>query len=189
MRETGAAVIEHGLPELPEQLTHQMRIPFCSWSAGCCAVVAFMQFSPGQQPGRMEASALKMPYFRQDGRWVPVPRQGFLALSLGFDPVAGPDYGRRLDGSTITYCQFSHGDSHEPGQPASTVLGFASPDVKYLAVTQDGQQDYRPLQSHFGAYLVCVEKPGPFDVAAFDSDGQLLETLAYPLPGYRRLAA
>jgi hypothetical protein len=38
---------------------------------------------------------------------------------------------------------------------------LVSPEVKYLAVIQDGQQDYRPLQSHIGTYLVCLEKPGP----------------------------
>ncbi len=41
------------------------------------------------------------------------------------------------------------------------------------------------LRSHFGSYLACAEKPGLFDVAAFDSDGNPLATLAYLPPGHR----
>jgi hypothetical protein len=37
----------------------------------------------------------------------------------------------------------------------------------------------------FSTYLVCVEQPGPFDVAASDNDGKLLKFLQYPPPGYR----
>jgi hypothetical protein len=87
----------------------------------------------------------------------------------------------------MTYGRFGYRDSHEPGRPATSTLGYVSPDVKYLAVIQDGQLDYRPLQSHFGAWAVCVEKPGAFDVAAFDSDGKLLTRLEYPPPSFYRL--
>jgi hypothetical protein len=57
--------------------------------------------------------------------------------------------------------------------------------VKYLAVIQNGRLDYRPLRSHFGAWAVCVEKPGIFDVAAFDSNGKLLKCLEHPFPLHR----
>ena len=86
----------------------------------------------------------------------------------------------------MTYGSFEYRDSHEPGRPGTVVLGHVSPDVIYLAVIQDGQQDYRPLQSHFGAWAVCVEKPGAFDVAAFDSDGKLLTYLERPAYRPRR---
>lgn len=69
----------------------------------------------------------------------------------------------------MTYGRVGYRDSHEPDRRAASTLGSASSDVKYLAVIQDGQLDYRPLHSHFGAWAVCVEKPGAFDVAAFDS--------------------
>jgi hypothetical protein len=32
---------------------------------------------------------------------------------------------------------------------------------------------------------VCVEKPGIFDVAAFDADGKLLKCLEQPFPLHR----
>src|SRR5262249_12297957 len=129
-----------------------------------------------------------MSFARDDGRWVPPQGERFFGYSSndGLDPVADPGYRRHLDGSTITYGQFSPGNGHEPGRPAGTAFGHVSPEVKYLAVIQDGQEDYRPLRSHFGTYLVCAEKQGPFDVAAFDSDGRLLSVLQYPHPMGRR---
>lgn len=183
--ETGAEVVERGLPELPSQLTHQMSIPMCCWAAQCRAEVTFMQFRPRPEDGRMAAMTTTVPYARQDGRWVPPRGNQFLFSSYAFDPVTDPGYDRHLDGDTMTYGQFRRGDSHQPGRPASSALGHVSRAVKYLAVIQDGQQDYRPLQSHFGAWAVCVEKPGIFDVAAFDSDGKLLKCLEQPFPLHR----
>jgi hypothetical protein len=85
----------------------------------------------------------------------------------------------------MTYGMFSPRDTHQPGRPASTAFGHVSPEVKYLAVIQYGQQDYRALHSHLGTYLVCVERPGRFDVAAFDVHGELLDIHQYPHPMHR----
>jgi hypothetical protein len=155
--QTGAEVIEHGLPELPPQLTYQMSIPMCYWAAECCAEVTFMRFLRRPEDGHMAALTTTVPCARQDGRWVPPRGNQHLLSSYAFDPVTDPDYDRHLDGSAMTYGKFRGGDSHEPGHPASSALGHVSPAVKYLAVIQDGHQDYRPLQSHFGAWAVCVE--------------------------------
>jgi hypothetical protein len=187
-RQTGARVLEHGLPDLPASLTYQMWIPLCYWTGECCGVVAFMFFSPDPEDGHIRPLTTLMPYSREGDRWVPLPGNIFAAggINDGFDPVIDRDYSRHLDGSTMTYGTFAPRDGHEPGRPASTALGHVSQEVKYLAVIQDGRQDYRPLQSHFGTYLVCVEKPGPFDIGAFDRDGKHLETLQHPSPMYRR---
>ncbi len=64
-----------------------------------------------------------------------------------------------------------------PGYPAMVVAGRAAPEVRYLAVIQDGQEDRRPLESHFGAWVVCTERPGPFQIAGFDEHGTLLARL------------
>jgi hypothetical protein len=34
--------------------------------------------------------------------------------------------------------------------------GHASPAVKYIALVQDGREDLRPLESHFGAWVVSA---------------------------------
>jgi hypothetical protein len=186
-RQTGAQVLEGGPPELPSRLTHQMWIPLCCWAGQCCGVVAFMYFAPDHEDGHMRPVTTLVPYTREDGRWVAPQGNSFYGYSNndGFDPLSDPDDRRHLDGSTMTYGRFSPRGSHQPGRPASTAVGHVSPEVRYLAVIQDGQQDYRALHSHFGTYLVCVEKPGPFDVAAFDSDGKLLDVHQYPHPMHR----
>ena len=36
-----------------------------------------------------------------------------------------------------------------------------------------------PVQSHFGAWVVCAERLGPFQVTGLASDGTVLATLDY----------
>jgi hypothetical protein len=136
-----------------------------------------MLFGPDPETGRIQARTTLMRYTRGDGRWIPPQGNTIGAFSLknGFNPLTDPDDRRHLDGRTMTRFRFDTRDIREHGQYASLVQGHVSSEVKYLAVIQDGQQDYRPLRSHFGNYVVCLEKPGPFDVAAFDSNGKLLE--------------
>jgi hypothetical protein len=185
--QAGAEVIENGLSELPSRLTHQMSIPIAYWSAECCAVVAFMQFRRDYDTGQVWAATCTVPYAREDGQWVPPRHSVFYWQSYAFDPVTDPGCDRHLDGNAMTYGAVGENAGHEPGQPASVTLGHVSPAVRYLAVIQDGRQDYRPLQSHFGAWVVCLEQPGIFDVAAFDSDGSLLACLEHPFPFTRHL--
>jgi hypothetical protein len=180
-------VIESGLPELPSRLTHQMSIPISYWSGECCAVVAFMQFRRDPDTGQMWAATCVVPYAREDDRWVPPRHDVFSWRSFAFDPVIDPGYDRHLDGNAMTYGDAGENAGHEPGRPASFTLGNLSPSVKYLTVIQDGQQDYRPLQSHFGAWVVCTEQLGIFDVAAFDAQGRLLACLEHPFPFTRHL--
>jgi hypothetical protein len=70
----------------------------------------------------------------------------------------------------------------EPGYPAAVVVGRVAPAVTQIALVQDGHEDRRSLESHFGAWVVCAEKPGPYDVAAFDDYGVMLATLQRPFP-------
>jgi hypothetical protein len=68
-----------------------------------------------------------------------------------------------------------------PGRPAFIATGRAAPEVKYLAVVKDGHEDRRPLESHFGAWVVCTEQPGPFEVTALDATGTVLASLPHPI--------
>ncbi|HVB46279.1 MAG TPA: hypothetical protein VNF47_26720 [Streptosporangiaceae bacterium] len=43
--------------------------------------------------------------------------------------------------------------------------------MKYLALIQDGHEDRRRPDNHFGAWVVLADKPGPFTVAAIDETG------------------
>ncbi len=182
--DTGGRVIEHGLPALPKILTYQMSIPVCYWTADSCAVVAFVHFRPSPQDGIMRAMMTIVNYTRDTGEWTTPSSGSFASSSYAFDPVANPSYQRHLDGNAMTY---GHTSQQAPtlGRPASTAFGYVAPEVRYLAVIQGGRQDRRELQSHFGAWIVCTEWPGTFDVAAFDNQGELLTRLEHPFPRLR----
>ena len=42
---------------------------------------------------------------------------------------------------------------------------------------QDGSEDRRPLESHFGAWVVCTEQPGEFEVAGLDQEGNVVDSI------------
>ena len=111
MRETGIAVLEHGLPALPEALTYQMSVPVAYWKAERCAVVLFLA-----------------------------------------------------------------------GSPAMVVHGRVGPAVAHLVLTQDGHEDRRRLESHFGAWVVCTEQSSNFQVAALDENGIVLASIDESFP-------
>jgi hypothetical protein len=80
----------------------------------------------------------------------------------------------------IVYGGSSQAGEVRPGHPAFIATGRAAPEVKYLAVIKDGHEDRRPLESHFGAWVVCTGQPGSFDVAGLDANGIVLASLPHP---------
>jgi hypothetical protein len=177
-RRTGASVIEHGLPGLPEVLTYQMSIPVAYWRAPSCAVVLFLRFE--QWDGKFWPKVTMGTYFRDGERWT--AHRMWAGKSWPHDPIAKPDTLRDLAGKTIGSSGGASTKQAEPGYPAAVAIGRAASTVKQIALIQNGHQDRRPLESHFGAWTVCTDKPGPYDVAAFDEHGAMLATLQHPFP-------
>ena len=62
------------------------------------------------------------------------------------------------------------------------VHGQAGPAVTHLALIQDGCEDHRPLESHFGAWVVCIEQASPFQVTALDASGTALASIEESFP-------
>lgn len=48
---TGIEVLDHGLPALPDVLSHQMSVPVAFWKAASCSVVLFLKYSRVNLPG------------------------------------------------------------------------------------------------------------------------------------------
>lgn len=71
----------------------------------------------------------------------------------------------------------SRTDTPPPGRLAEIMHGRVAPNVKQLALIQDGYEDRRPLDSHFGAWVVCTENPAPFRVVALDENGLVLDEI------------
>jgi tetratricopeptide (TPR) repeat protein len=180
MVRAGLDVLEHGLLPLPDVLAHEMAIPVAYWKAGPCAVVLILRFS--YLTGEPTPMAMPVTYSRAaDGTWE-APTGAFSAGSFSHDPIADPGGQRDLGGRPMTGGRGSWATEITPGSPASIVTGRAAPEVRYLAVVKDGQEDRRPLESHFGAWVVCNEQPGPFDVVGFSEGGDVLSRIPHSFP-------
>jgi hypothetical protein len=69
------------------------------------------------------------------------------------------------------------------GGGAGTIRhGRVAPAVTEIGLIQNGHEDRRPLESHFGAWVVWTDEPS-FHVTAYDNNGVMLadieESLAY----------
>ncbi len=170
MRQSGITVLRDGLTPLPETLTHQMAIPVAYWTARHCAVVLFLQFSRHhleQLPITVMAT-----YSRDHDTWK--PDSHWLGTGAHHDPIADPGDRREMDGQAMTTSGGSHNDTPAPGQPAAIQIGRAAPEVTQLALTQDGHEDRRPLDTHFGFWVICTEQPTPFHITGLDHKGTVL---------------
>ena len=56
--------------------------------------------------------------------------------------------------------------------PRSVVL--VAPAVTAIGLIQNGREDLRPLQSHFGAWVVCTDESSPYRITAYDKSGVML---------------
>ena len=160
MASTGIAVLANGLPPLPEPLTHRMAIPMAWWAARDTAVVLFLTFSRHRRT--WDPAALMVTFTRQDGAWEPGTHWHGTSFH---DPVTDPGGLYGLDGRPI---------ASSGGLGGIICHGTAAPAVKYLALIQDGRQDRRPLDNHFGAWVIRADKPGQLAIAALDEDGTTL---------------
>ena len=106
--------------------------------------------------------ALMATFTRQDGDWKPHTHWHGTSFH---DPFTDPGGSYGLAGRPIAYSGGSSGIIWH---------GTAAPAVKYLALIQDGHEDRRPLDNHFGAWVICADKPGQVTVAALDQDGATL---------------
>jgi tetratricopeptide (TPR) repeat protein len=176
MVRTGMDVLDHGLPALPETLSYHMAVPVAYWVAGQCAVVLVLHFSRDRR-GTPDVTAWQLAYSRTPDGWTaPAHSHG---TRFHHDPIASPGDRREMDGRPMTISSGSVASEATPGHPAVVAVGRAAPNVKYLAIIRDGREDRRPLESHFGAWIVCTEQLGPFEIAAIDENGAVLSSISH----------
>lgn len=175
--QTGVAVLDRGLPALPDALDYTMSVPVASWAAAGCAVVVFLEFS--RDPDGVPRPGAKLMTFARDGdRWS--AHRWFGGVGWSHDPVVDPGYMRDLGGRMMTESGGSFTDSPAPGHPAAVVVGRVAPAVKHIALIQDGREDRRALRSYFGAWVVCTEHWSPYQIDAIDDNGTVLDSLHGP---------
>jgi tetratricopeptide (TPR) repeat protein len=174
MMRTGAGVLEHGLPPLPDVLRYEMAVPVAYWKGAQSAVVLILWYPRGRS-GEVGPAAIPVTYTQAgEGTWAAAPSGAFFGGGFSHDPIADPGYSRDLGGRAMVYGHTSRAAEVTPGSPAFVVTGRAAPEVRYLAIIKDGHEDRRPLESYFGAWVVCTEEPGPFVVAGFGAGGEVL---------------
>jgi len=175
---TGAGVLRHGLPPLPAVLTGQMSVPLAFWTAAHSAVVLFLQYQPNPFGGVVPA-ALMATYARDGDGWRAHRHQHGHGWS--HDPVADPGGTADLGGRAIAGGgSGTFTDQPSPGHPAYVITGRVSAAVTAIAVIQDGQEDRRDLQSHFGALVICTEQPMPYQINALNSAGAVIGSIDGP---------
>jgi tetratricopeptide (TPR) repeat protein len=113
-------------------------------------------------------------YSRDDDGWT--PHRYVIGMSDGYDPIANPGSLRDLGGSAMV----------TGGGTETQLHGRASPAVKHIALIQDGREDRRPLESHFGFWVVSTEECTPFRVEGRDAGGNVLARISYDPDDQRR---
>jgi hypothetical protein len=146
-------------------------------------VVLFLSFSRRPDDGAFHPVARMMGYARNGSSWN--ANRWAAGIGWSYDPVARPQGARDLGGRAMVSGGGSYNDHPAPGRPAAIMVGRAGPGragpaVAQIALVQDGVVDLRPLQSHFGAWVVCVERWSPYEVNALDSNGAVLASLSGP---------
>jgi hypothetical protein len=175
---TGGAVLEHGLPVLPDVLDYAMSVPVAFWAAAGCAVVVFLEFS-SVHPGEVPQPRAKLKTFAREGdRWSAHRWSG--GVGWAHDPIARPGDLRDLGGRMMAGGSGSFTASPDPGYPAAVVVGRVAPAVKHIALVQDGGEDRRVLRAYFGAWAVCTERWSPYRIDAIDASGTVLGSLQGP---------
>jgi len=178
-RLTGAAMLIHGLPELPDVLTRDMTVPVAFWEAVSCAAVLFLHYIRDPFDDTRRPFAVVGTYARDGAGWS--AHSHWLGHGWNHDLVANPDALPDLDGQMITgggSGVFS--DQPAPGHPAAVATGHVAPAVTGLALIQDGREDRRELQSYFGAWVICTEQWAPYQVNALDKTGAVIGSVDGP---------
>jgi hypothetical protein len=129
--------------------------------------------------------ALPVTYLRTSEGWQPPLSQFMHGSSFGHDPVASPGSLRDLGGQPMAIAGQVLTDSPVPGRPAAIIIGRVAPGITHLTLVQDGSEDRRHLDSHFGAWIACTEHAGPFEITGSGADGTTLARLTIsPRPGF-----
>jgi hypothetical protein len=173
----GLAALENGLPPLPAHLDYSMSVPVAFWIASVNAVVLFLQFSH-LPDGRFRPVAKMMSYARNGSTWN--ADRWVAGVGWSHDPVAHPQDTRDLGGRAMVHCGGTYSDHPAPGRLATIAVGRVGPVVTQIALDHDGVEDRRPLESHFGAWVVCVEHWSPYEIIALDRNGAVLAAVSGP---------
>jgi len=172
---TGIEVLSDGVPKLPAQLSYLMAIPVAYWTAQQNAVVLLLRFKPHGR--RHRPMVWHVTYARTETGWTAHRRFG--ATGFSHDPIAEPRSRRDLGGQKMVTGGGAQARQAAPGRLAIVRHGRAGRAVKYLALIQDGREDLRRLESHFGVWVICTDELSPIQIEGRDANRNVLDRITF----------
>lgn len=169
----GSSVLRRGLAPLPSPLTTDMAVPIAYWRNRSCGAVLFLEYRKLRDGTFMPA--VMMGCYRPDGdAWRPV--RPWTGTGWSYDPLKPvPDYDR--DRRTITTGGGTFPDPAHPRDQWAVVHGRVTTDVARLRLVVGNERQERPVDAHFGAWIVCVDRPGSFTLEALDEASAVIASL------------
>jgi hypothetical protein len=167
-RQTGADILSHGLPDLPEVLSYDMALPVAYWRTDSCGAVLFLSFDAF---GGATPAATIGTYRRDFDGWV--AKAAWAVVGWSHDPVKGGSY-EDFEGSSIVVSGTNISADPESVYPGLVAIGHVAKEVDVIAVTQGGHETRHHLDSYFGAWIICCQQAAPYRVAGFDAQGNII---------------
>jgi tetratricopeptide (TPR) repeat protein len=163
MRQTATEVLDRGRPALPPTLTPEMAIPMAYWKGEQEAVVLILDYS--WEDGDWSPMAWEATFTREGDSWI--ANKHWHGGGWSPDPIIEPRSLRDPgDRPMVT-----------GGGSSRSRRGQAAPTVTEIGLIQNGHEIRRPIDSHFGAWVVWTDQPGPFTITGYDSTGTLLASI------------
>jgi len=170
-------MLDVGLRSLPPVLTFSMTLPLAYWKGTSCSVVLFLRYTV-LSDGTFQPGVSFLSYHREGGSWIPNQYGG--GAGWPSDPIASPDSLSDLAGRHVVVCGGTVTDDPKPNYPAIIAAGRVSPEVAEISFVQGKRIQRRPVDSHFGAWVVCSDKWEPYAVLAYDGAGRMIGEVGGP---------
>ena len=179
MSTNGLKVLEDGLPHVPRQFNSEMVIPVACWEGSKWAAVLFLRYAKDDD-GLAIPRVIRGIFRRDETDWVPL--EHWSGSGWSHDPLVNADSNSDLGGRCIYVSGGSFGERPLEGHPAIVINGRHTPDVKTIAVIQNGLTQSVPANGLWGAWIVSLTESAPYKVVALDKDGSELQMMEGPTP-------
>lgn len=178
MEMEGIAVLNDGLPALPQVLIHSTPIPLACWKNGACGAVMFFFYFQNEE--RVICSSnITLRYNREDAGWRP-DNKGFFYGELRpespgwIDPIGSPESLEYAEYYALNASGSMYNSEPDAGRAAIVVSGRHSPDVSEIWLIQEGTTQRRDADGHFGFWTICTDRYAPYRIEAHEASGRLV---------------
>jgi hypothetical protein len=171
MVENGIRTLEHGLQDLPEEITTSMTIPLAYWKSEAFGSVMFLGYE-SEPEGKSNLVTWYAGYVRGPKGWTRhLPWYG---TRMWFGAEGPPGSADGLEGKAIRRAFSSSGGEPSESAPALVVGGWHSGEVATITLVQGEESTGQFATGHFGAWVVHSENPEAWKVEARDRLGRLI---------------